>query len=73
MEIRYAHSGETNIAYQVVGSGPIDIVMSPGWITHLELAWDVPRLRDSTVAWVRSRASSCSTSAASACPTACPT
>jgi class 3 adenylate cyclase len=44
MEIRYAHSGETNIAYQVVGSGPIDIVMSPGWITHLELAWDVPPL-----------------------------
>src|SRR5438874_1978089 len=44
MEIRYAHSGETNIAYQVVGSGPIDIVMSPGWITHLELASDVPPL-----------------------------
>jgi pimeloyl-ACP methyl ester carboxylesterase len=42
--VAYARSGNTNIAYQVVGSGPFDIVMSPGWITHLDLGWDVPPL-----------------------------
>jgi class 3 adenylate cyclase len=42
--IRYAKADAFNIAYQVVGDGPIDLVLSPGWATHLELAWDVPPL-----------------------------
>jgi pimeloyl-ACP methyl ester carboxylesterase len=41
-ETRYAKSGDVHIAYQVVGDGPIDIVFVPGWITHLELAWEDP-------------------------------
>jgi class 3 adenylate cyclase len=41
---RYAKSGKFNIAYQVVGEGPIDLVLSPGWVTHLDLSWDVPPL-----------------------------
>lgn len=42
--IRYAKCGSFNIAYQVLGEGPIDLVLSPGWVTHLDLAWDVPPL-----------------------------
>jgi class 3 adenylate cyclase len=36
-ETRYALSGDINIAYQVMGSGPVDIVMVPGFISHVEL------------------------------------
>ena len=32
------------MAYQVVGDGPIDLLLSPGWVTHLDLAWDVAPL-----------------------------
>ena len=41
---RYAKIGSFNIAYQALGDGPIDLVLSPGWVTHLDLAWDVPPL-----------------------------
>src|SRR5437868_6148316 len=43
-ETRYAKSGDVNIAYQVVGAGPLDLVYVPGWVSHLELAWDLPDL-----------------------------
>jgi class 3 adenylate cyclase len=43
-KIRYARAGDYNIAYQVVGEGPIDVVLSPGAWTHLDLQWDVPPL-----------------------------
>src|SRR5437016_13614382 len=38
-ETRYARSGDINIAYQVMGNGPIDLVYVPGWVTHLEYGW----------------------------------
>ena len=41
-ETRYARSGDVNIAYQVIGEGPFDLVFVPGYITHLELAWKLP-------------------------------
>jgi pimeloyl-ACP methyl ester carboxylesterase/class 3 adenylate cyclase len=41
---RYARSGETQIAYQVMGEGPIDLVYVPGWLSHVEYAWDEPQL-----------------------------
>jgi len=41
-ETRYARSGDVNIAYQVVGDGPFDLVWVPGYVTHLELAWKLP-------------------------------
>ena len=41
---RYAKSGDVHIAYQVVGSGPIDLVYVPGWISHVELAWELSDL-----------------------------
>jgi pimeloyl-ACP methyl ester carboxylesterase len=40
---RYARSGELNIAYQVVGDGPIDIVYVPGWVSNLDHTWENPR------------------------------
>ena len=42
--IRYAKNGRLNIAYQVVGEGPVDLVLSPGWVTHLDLSWQIPPL-----------------------------
>jgi pimeloyl-ACP methyl ester carboxylesterase len=41
-ETRYAKSADVNIAYQVVGSGPLDLVLVPGFISHLELDWQGP-------------------------------
>jgi pimeloyl-ACP methyl ester carboxylesterase len=41
--IRYAKSGDVNIAYQVTGDGPLDLVLVPGFVSHLELDWDEPR------------------------------
>jgi pimeloyl-ACP methyl ester carboxylesterase len=43
-ETRYARSGDINIAYQVLGDGPIDLVYVPGWVTHLEYGWEEPLL-----------------------------
>jgi pimeloyl-ACP methyl ester carboxylesterase len=39
---RYAKSGETYIAYQVVGDGPPDLVYVPGGPHHVELSWENP-------------------------------
>src|SRR3954451_9416062 len=39
---QYAKSGDTSIAYQVVGEGPIDLVLVLGFATHLELQWESP-------------------------------
>lgn len=41
---KYAKSGGLNIAYQVLGEGSVDLILSPGWVTHLDLAWEVPPL-----------------------------
>ncbi len=37
--VHYARSGDINIAYQVVGDGPLDLVFVMGWISHLEYFW----------------------------------
>jgi len=39
---QYAKSGDSSIAYQVVGDGPIDLVLVLGFATHLELQWEMP-------------------------------
>ncbi len=44
-ETKYARSGEVNIAFQVVGRGPSDLVFVPGWVSHIEYAWEEPSLR----------------------------
>ena len=40
--VKYARSGSVNLAYQVVGSGPIDLVFVMGWVSHLEYFWREP-------------------------------
>ena len=41
-EIRYAKSGDIHIAYQVFGNGPENLVIIPGFISHVEHVWDSP-------------------------------
>jgi len=41
---KYARSGDVNIAYQVVGSGSIDLVLVLGWVSHLAYVWELPAL-----------------------------
>ena len=41
-EIRYAKSGDVHIAYQVFGRGPANVVVIPGFISHVEHSWDSP-------------------------------
>lgn len=40
--IHYARSGDVNIAYQVTGEGPFDLVLVPGFFSHLEIDWEHP-------------------------------
>lgn len=38
----YTKSGDTNIAFQVLGDGPLDLVFVMGWVSHLEYFWTEP-------------------------------
>ncbi|HJU51296.1 MAG TPA: adenylate/guanylate cyclase domain-containing protein [Acidimicrobiia bacterium] len=40
-ETRYARAGDAHIAYQVLGEGPIDIVLLDQWFSHMDGQWDV--------------------------------
>jgi pimeloyl-ACP methyl ester carboxylesterase len=42
VQTRYAKSGDVHIAYQVVGDGPVDLVLVPGWVSNVELWWEDP-------------------------------
>jgi pimeloyl-ACP methyl ester carboxylesterase/class 3 adenylate cyclase len=41
---QYAKSGSVHIAYQAVGKGALDLVLVPGWVSHIEYAWEEPWL-----------------------------
>ena len=41
-ETMYAKSGNVNIAYQIVGDAPLDLVFVMGWVSHLEYFWKEP-------------------------------
>ncbi|MBD3662860.1 adenylate/guanylate cyclase domain-containing protein [Sulfitobacter aestuariivivens] len=41
-QTQYAFVDDLAIAYQVIGDGPIDVVYSQGWLTHIEYAWQSP-------------------------------
>ena len=43
-ETKYTKSGNVNIAYQVVGEGPIDLVLVPGWISNIDVFWEEPSM-----------------------------
>lgn len=42
VETRFTQSGDVSIAYQVVGEGPLDLLIVPGFVSHLEAAWEDP-------------------------------
>jgi class 3 adenylate cyclase len=44
-EVRFARSGGVDVAYRVVGDGPLDFVYVQGWVTHLALYWELPAFR----------------------------
>src|SRR2546429_9430829 len=44
LETRYARSGDLNVAYQVTGEGPRDLVYVPGWVSNIELMWEEPAM-----------------------------
>jgi class 3 adenylate cyclase len=39
---QYTKSGDLHIAYQVTGKGPRDVVLVPGFVSHLEYQWEYP-------------------------------
>jgi class 3 adenylate cyclase/pimeloyl-ACP methyl ester carboxylesterase len=39
---RYAENGDVNIAFQIMGNGPIDIVVVPGIVSHVEYLHEIP-------------------------------
>ncbi len=41
-ETKYTKSGDVHIAYQVTGDGPLDLVLVPGFVSHLEAQWEHP-------------------------------
>jgi pimeloyl-ACP methyl ester carboxylesterase len=43
--VRYARSGDVNVAYQVTGEGPFDLLLIHGFFSHLEIDWELPASR----------------------------
>jgi class 3 adenylate cyclase len=41
---RYARAGDLDIAYQVFGDGPIDLVFVDQWFSNVDAMWDFPPL-----------------------------
>jgi pimeloyl-ACP methyl ester carboxylesterase len=41
-QVRYAKSGDVNVAYAVLGDGPVDLVLVPGWVSNISAAFDRP-------------------------------
>src|SRR3989442_5564027 len=41
---KYARSGDISIAYQIGGSGPLDLVVVPGYVSNVERFMEEPRL-----------------------------
>jgi len=44
-EVMYARSGDVHVAYQVVGAGPLDIVVVGGFVTNLHVLWEESNYR----------------------------
>lgn len=44
-ETSYAKNGEVHLAYQVWGEGDLDIVLVPGFLSHVEMVWELPAAR----------------------------
>jgi pimeloyl-ACP methyl ester carboxylesterase len=48
-KVQYAKSGEVHIAFQLFGTGDLNLVLVPGWTSNLDLWWDNPH----AAAWLR--------------------
>jgi class 3 adenylate cyclase len=44
-DIRFAHSDDVHVAYQVLGGGPVDLVYVQGAYSHLGVQWELPAYR----------------------------
>jgi pimeloyl-ACP methyl ester carboxylesterase len=40
-ETRYAKNADVNIAYQVLGDGPLDLVVVHGWVQSFDAGWEI--------------------------------
>jgi class 3 adenylate cyclase/pimeloyl-ACP methyl ester carboxylesterase len=45
-ETRYARRGDLHLAYQVLGDGPIDLLLVDQWFSHMDAQWDVAPLAE---------------------------
>ncbi|HKP18389.1 MAG TPA: alpha/beta fold hydrolase [Gaiellaceae bacterium] len=43
-DVAYARSGDIRIAYQIVGGGPLDLVLVHGWVCTFQPGWENPKL-----------------------------
>ena len=44
-EVRFTRSGDVDLAYQVLGDGDLDLVLMIGWVSHLEVLWELAECR----------------------------
>jgi hypothetical protein len=51
IETRYARASDLHIAYQQFGEGDLDLVLIPGWASHVEQAWNFHEARISSSVW----------------------
>jgi DNA-binding SARP family transcriptional activator/pimeloyl-ACP methyl ester carboxylesterase len=42
--VRYVRSGDVSVAFQVIGDGPLDIVLVNGWVCSFEPGWEWPAI-----------------------------
>ena len=48
---KYAPSEGGYVAYQVFGSGPINVVFVTSWVTNVDVMWEEPHTPDSRSGW----------------------
>jgi class 3 adenylate cyclase len=41
-QTRFIRNGDVHLAYQIVGTGPIDLLLIDTWVHHVDLVWDIP-------------------------------
>jgi hypothetical protein len=44
LDVAYARSGDVRIAYQVVGDGPLDLVLVHGWVCSFQPGWESTKI-----------------------------
>ena len=52
---RYAKSGDIQVAYQLFGEGPVNLVIAPFFVSNVEVFWENPMLLAGCFVWQVSR------------------